>query len=203
MIILSCEKPAEEPAKVVGYFKNISLSKNTDITLVQGATNSVLSTTLDDAEYSVSDETLYISGLGTITIAVSDLEQINMTSGKLLNTGTVVLPHLYLSMTNGSSNLTNFHISGTFEGHFTSTGNYKFSGSAGYCHLATINAAVFNSPDFVCDSLTYIGSLSNVDSKVHVTQKLIFILGIGNLYYNGYPTVIDTNYTGPGQLIHL
>src|SRR5688572_27865922 len=74
LTICSCTED-EMPAKELDPFKTINANGGVTFTLVQGASNRVISTSLNEASYNVNNETLSINATGgSMTIAVYDLD---------------------------------------------------------------------------------------------------------------------------------
>lgn len=197
--LVNCKKK-EKPAKVVGPFSSIQSNGNVHITLVQGAENTVISTTLDDATYNATNGTLVINATyGSITIGISDLENISMNTGTLDNSGTITVQNFDVSIHAGEAELTNFHVLEQFEGSFTNSGTYSVSGSAAYSRIHVINNARYHGVDFQSDS-TYISSMAAVDQEVYASMIFRTSIGSsGDVYYAGNPPVVDTTYTSFGR----
>ncbi|HEY9049509.1 MAG TPA: DUF2807 domain-containing protein [Ohtaekwangia sp.] len=190
----------ESPAKALGPFNHISSNGGVTFNFIQGVDNKVISTSMSDSYYNVSNGQLSINSPGgSMTIAVRNID-LWCNACSVENSGTLVMDTLIMYLHAGSVKFNDVHI-GALGINAVNTGSYKLSGSANYLNLTLTNAVSFKGYDFITDS-TYINSQNAFDAEVNATKVLnAFIYSMGNVNYKGNPPVVRVTSTGSGKAV--
>ncbi len=198
--ILSCNLE-EEPAKELDPFDKIWCNGSVDINLIQGTTNEVVSTTLNDFSYDVSNDQLNIqAGSGSITIAIEDIESIWCQSCDITALETITLDDLSIYIHAGSLNALDLIISDTLDCEFDNMGIYTIKGSSPYVSFSMTNNAQLEAYDFIGDTVEV--SVTSKEAHVHATSLLTgSIHGHSDLIYKGNPDSVNVNTFGTGEAI--
>jgi len=199
-LLFSCD-PHEEPAKALPPFDLVSANGPMTFHLVTGATNQVISTSLLEQEYNVGGGTLQINGVGSMTIAVKDINQFFCNGCTIKNDGELVADTLNMTVHGGTVKLSDVTITGWLGINSVNLGSHKFSGSAGFFYVTTTNLSAIEAYDLVTDSV-YVNSNSISEAKVNARQVVnVFINSIGSVRYKGNPPIVRLTKTGSGNLI--
>lgn len=199
-MLFSCD-PHEEPAKALPPFDLISANGPVKFKLVSGATNQVISTSMVDQEYNVGGHTLQINGIGSMTIAVKDINQFFCNGCTIENDGELVADTLNMTVHGGHVDLNDLTITGWLGINSQNLGNHEFSGTANFFYVTTTNLSAIDAFSLVTDSV-YVNSSSISDAKVNARQVVnVFINSMGSVRYRGNPPVVRLTRTGSGNLI--
>lgn len=199
---MSCDVQ-EDPAKPLAPFDRItSNGGGVTFTLVQGAKNKVISTSLNDAAYNVSNDQLLVNAAsGTMTIAIHNLDLLWCNGCSVKNKGAIVVDTLSLYVHSGSVELKDLQVSNLVSLIALNTGTYKLSGNTRLFKFSGVDSTYLKAENFSADSV-YIISQCAVDSDVYATDLLnAFIASEGNVNYLGNPPVIRVTTTGLGKAI--
>ncbi|HEY0656533.1 MAG TPA: DUF2807 domain-containing protein [Chryseosolibacter sp.] len=199
-LLFACEVE-EEAAKELLPFRTISSNGMVKFRLIEGPENKVISTSIDEFQYNVSNGTLSVNAAGgSMTIAVRNLYQLWCNSCSVESDG-LVADTLNFYVHAGKVELFNIHVNNYLGISALNTGSYKFSGFASFFNFATVNLATVEAYDLLTDS-TYVNTTSVGYAEVHATQVLnVFINSVGGVYYKGNPQVVRATITGTGKLI--
>ena len=199
-MMASCEVE-EQPAKALPPFRTISSNGYVTFKLVEGVENQVISTSLNEMEYSVYSGTLSVNAAGgSMTIAVRNLYSLWCNACSVESDG-LVADTLNFSIHAGSIKLYNAHINNYLGLSAQNLGRYRFSGYVPFFNFSTTNLASVEAYNLVTDS-TYINSTSVTDAEVNATQVLnVFINSVGGVNYKGDPPVVRATITGMGRLV--
>lgn len=198
--LAACELE-ETPAKELGPFNTISSNGSVKFTLIQGVENKVISTSISETMYNVSNGQLTVNAPGgSMTIAVKNVDLFWCNSCDVSSSGVLIVDTLNFYIHAGSLELHDLQAN-KIGLSAVNTGKYKLSGSAIFFNVYMVNLASIEAFDLITDS-TYVNSLAAINSEVHATQKLSgSIFSAGNVYYKGNPPVVTVSSSGAGKVI--
>lgn len=198
--LFSCDVE-ETPAKQLGPFNKISSNGPVTFTFVQGAENKVLTTSMMDNYYSVSNGQLNINGMGSMTIAIKNLYLLWCNSCSVENNGPLVVDTLNFYMHGGSMKFSDIHVNNILQINAINTGTYKLSGTAAFVNLSTINLVSYEAYNLITDS-TYINTTSILDAELHTTHVVnAFINSMGSVNFKGNPPIVRASISGQGKMV--
>jgi hypothetical protein len=200
LVLASCD-PKEYPPKALGYFDKISSNGPVTFTLVQGAENQVISTSMMDSYYGVSGGQLSINGLGSMTIAIKNLKLLYCQSCTIKGSGPLVADTLNFYMHAGTLKLSDLTVNNVLQVVAINTGSVKLSGTAPFVNMNIVNLVSYEAYGLVTDS-TYVNTSSIVTAEVNTTKVLnAFVSSIGDVNYKGDPPIVRATITGMGRLV--
>ncbi|MBL0740431.1 GIN domain-containing protein [Chryseolinea lacunae] len=201
-LLLVCCEPREYPAKVLPAFSAIQSNGYVTFNLVSGAENRVISTSLADAMYSVSNGVLVVNATGgKMTMSVNSLTRLNCNACSVENDAPLVADTLSMVIHAGSVNLQNITIHGYLGLTAQNTGTYKFSGTVPFFQVSNVNATSVKAFDLLADSV-YVSSMNALPTEVNASKVVnVFIMSSGDVYYKGNPDIIRLTNTGSGKLV--
>ncbi|MDJ1497193.1 DUF2807 domain-containing protein [Cytophagaceae bacterium DM2B3-1] len=198
--LISCEVE-EVPPKPLGSFTTITSNGFVTFNLVGGPVNKVISTSMSDAYYNVSNGNLFINGMGTITIAVRNLYLLSCNSCSVKSAESFTADTLNFSIHAGSLKLKDVIVTRYLGLNAINTGTYEISGRTPFLNLGLTNMVTFKGYSLITDS-TYVNSTNVVDCEVYTKQVInAFVNSIGNVNYKGRPPIVRASYTGTGRLV--
>lgn len=202
MFFASCDDPEEHPAKELGSFDQIQSNGNIKFRLITGPENKVISTSLDDISYYVSNGVLHLNASGgTMTIAMRDIKLLWCNACTVENPEKLIADRLTLYVHAGGVELKDIEILEYLGLEAVNTGQYEFSGSAAFFNISTSNHAAIKAFDLVTDS-THVKTTSIPSVEVHATEVVnVIIMGAGDVCYKGDPPVVRLTRLGSGRLI--
>ncbi|MFL5727978.1 MAG: GIN domain-containing protein [Cytophagaceae bacterium] len=182
-------------------FKKITSNGAVNIILQPGTCNKIIRKTMVSPHVSSSGGVLTLNGTGEITIAVKDLESIDMYSGSLTNTDSVFLNNLSISEQSAKIILNNIYIDSTMTMRLNNSRYCFISGKASYLMLVVNNNPRFLGAGFVTDSCR-VSYHSKGSSHLNTTSSLKgAIYNNGDIYYKGNPSAVHVSSVGSGQAI--
>lgn len=188
--------------KSMSSFRSISANGSVTFKLVQGEEKTkALSTSMADANYSVSNGTLNVNGNGTMTIAVGGYTSINCNACNVESSGALITIRWPCPYMRGSAKFTDLNVSRYLQLNVLNTGTYEFSGTVPFFNATCVNLAKVKAYDLITDS-TYVNTTCAVDTEVHATKVInVFINSAGNVNYKGSPPVLRRSGIGSGKLV--
>jgi hypothetical protein len=198
--LMSCEIE-EQPAKALPPFRTITSNGSVTYKLVDAVENTVISTSLDESGYNVTNGSLSVNAVGgTMTVGVRNLRSLWCNSCSVESNG-LVTDTLIFSIHAGSMKLYNVQVNHYLGLNAVNTGRYRLSGHASFFNFSTVNLATVEAYNLVTDS-TYVNTTSIGYAEVNATHVLnVFINSIGGVYYKGNPPVVRATITGIGGLV--
>jgi hypothetical protein len=199
--LAGCDDPEEFTAKQLGPFSTIQSNGGVTFHLVSGVENKVISTSIGETQYNVSNGQLSVNAAGgSMTIAIKDLDLLWCNACTVDNTDLLVADTLNMYIHAGEVELRDIVINGQISLTAMNMGTYRFSGTANYFYVHNTNLTDVQAFDLVTDS-THVYSLNAIATDVHATQVLdVFISSAGDVIYKGDPPVIRLTQLGSGQL---
>lgn len=197
---VSCTKPLPEPEIEVDYFNKLKVQGSVNVYLVQGTTNDVISTTLDQTNFhDQSNSTLFIqSGTGSVTISVSNLSYIWCQGCNIHVEEQVYLPFLEMDLYSGDLNISNL-LTDSLDIYTTGSDILEIAGSSTKADISLSAGSSLSAYNLICDTLEI--STMDGNAEVHSTSFLrAFVNSNGNIIYKGNPDSVFVGGLGSGTV---
>lgn len=199
--VFSCAKQEpEDPELDIGYFNKLKVQGGVHVYLVNGTSNKVISTTLDETSFhEQGDNTLFIQdGAGSVTISVLDLSYIWCEGCIIHVENQLTLPYLDLDIYGGDLEISNLTLD-SLDIYMSGTAFPEIAGTCTKADLYMGGGVSLSAYDFVCDTLEL--STFSENAEVHATSFLkVFVNGGGNTIYKGSPDSVYVGGLGPGTV---
>jgi hypothetical protein len=205
MSVYSCQKIKQPPASqtpVPSEFKNIAINGTVNLTLIGGSANEVAEVSGEAVGMTIVNNTLNVSGYGTISLRINSCDTIFVNANSIVNSSVPDFKHIVFICNTGSISANDIKASDSI--HVISNNLFinSISGSTKKLNLNIKSTALFAGYGLIAKNANvYVNSSG--DTQVTVTDTLrATINGNGDVYYKGNPPmVIPVVLSGSGQII--
>ncbi|MBC7487183.1 MAG: DUF2807 domain-containing protein [Cytophagaceae bacterium] len=144
---------------------------------------------------------LIINGGGEIVLGCKNSLDISMSGGVVRNLDAPVrMKQLSISGQNGKVYLNKMTVDSSISAGISNNGDWYIAGATAYLTVSTTAHATFLGFDLKADSCV-VSHNGLSDIQVNVSQKLTGgLYSLGNLFYKGYPPVVNIIKTGAGSV---
>jgi hypothetical protein len=205
-----------EEIREVDSFHSVDILGSCDLYFVKGATQELRVITEDNIlplilTWVRYDGTLIIESKGSYTSSVGIKVYVSMVeirrfaisgSGSIIGESPFSPQELHLMIAGSGSMHMNFRAQKVWSS-IVGSGNIHLAGKAEYHNVTIAGSGSLEALDFLvsCYDIQIPGS---GECRIHVEDVLnVVIAGSGNVYYKGFPSVVNTTIVGSGDVIHL
>jgi hypothetical protein len=205
-----------EEVREVDSFHSVEIWGSCDLYFVKGATQELRIITDDNIlplilTWVRHDGTLIIESKGSYTSSVGVKVYVSMMeirgfvisgSGSITGESPFSPRELHLMIAGSGSMHMNVRAQKVWSS-IAGSGNLHLAGGAEYHNVTIAGSGNLEALDFLVSCYT-IQIPGSGECRIHVEDVLnVVIAGSGNVYYRGYPSVINTTIVGSGDVIHL